>query len=325
MVTLKDVAREAGLTVTTVSRVLNNRGYISENAKEAVYAAMDKLNYRPNEVARSLSLQSTNTIGVIVPHIRHPYFAELISNIENYAAKHKYKILLCNSKETDEKEREYYQMCVSNRVAGIILCSGSVEIKEFHGGNFPIVTIERNLDNGTAAIECDNHEGGRIAAGHLIEQGCTRLLHFSGIYTKEMPADARTLGFKEMCEEQGIFYKEISTNEQQYEYMDYRNAIEEALRADESIDGIFASGDVIAAQILQVCAKLGRKVPEEIKVIGFDDVVVAGLTTPPLTTVHQPIKEMSKAAVDAIIDVNKGKRVEKRTILPIRLVKRETT
>ncbi len=325
MATLKDVAKEAGLTVTTVSRVLNNRGYISEHAKEAVYDAMKKMNYRPNEVARSLSLQSTNTIGVIVPHIRHPYFAELISNIENYAAKHTYKILLCNSKETDEKEREYYQMCVSNRVAGIILCSGSVEIKEFHGGNFPIVTIERNLDNGTAAIECDNYEGGRVAARHLIAQGCKRLVHFSGLYSKEMPADARTVGFKEVCEEQGVFFKEISTSEQQYEYMDYRNGIEEALKSEKNIDGIFASGDVIAAQILQVCARLGRRVPEDVKVVGFDDVVIAGLTTPPLTTIHQPIKEMAMAAVDAIIEVNKGETVSESTVLPIQLVKREST
>ena len=99
MATLKDVARETGLTVTTVSRVLNNRGYISEETREKVYEAMKKLNYRPNEVARSLSKKSTNTIGVIVPHIRHPYFSELISNLENEASKRGYKMILCNSQE----------------------------------------------------------------------------------------------------------------------------------------------------------------------------------------------------------------------------------
>ena len=123
MATLKDVAKETGLTVSTVSRVLNNRGYISEETRKKVYEAMKKLNYRPNEVARSLSKQTTNTIGVIVPHIRHPYFAELISNLESQAYHYDHKILLFNSQEKNEKEWEYMEMCTSNRVAGVILLS----------------------------------------------------------------------------------------------------------------------------------------------------------------------------------------------------------
>ena len=106
MATLKDVAKEAGLTVTTVSRIINNRGYISDKSREKVEQAMQKLNYQPNEVARSLSKQTTNTIGVIVPHISHPYFAELISQIEHYADKKNFKILLFNSRAKQEKEHE---------------------------------------------------------------------------------------------------------------------------------------------------------------------------------------------------------------------------
>lgn len=164
MATLKDVAKETGLTVTTVSHVLNNRGYISEETRKKVYDAMKKLNYHPNEVARSLSKQSTNTIGVIVPHIRHPYFAELISNLESQAYRHQHKILLFNSQEKNEKEYEYLEMCSSNRVAGIILCSGTVGVNEFQGLNVPLITIERFLENGTGAVECDNIQGGRLAA-----------------------------------------------------------------------------------------------------------------------------------------------------------------
>ncbi len=325
MATLKDVAREAGLTVTTVSRVLNNRGYISEAAKQAVEQAMEKLNYRPNEVARSLSKKYTNTIGVIVPHIRHPYFAELISNLEKYAAKKNYKILLCNSRAKDEKEREYYQMCRSNRVAGIVLCSGSVETREFHGGEFPIVTIERYLDNGTAAIECDNYEGGKLAARHLIEQGCKRILHFSGVSCNQMPADARTEGFLEVCIQNKVYFKEVLTSMEQYDDLEYHREIQLELEMDPSIDGIFASSDLIAAQVLQVCHKMGKKVPEELKVLGFDDVMLASLTTQALSTIHQPIKEMAKAAIDTIINSNDGKSVEKRRVFPVTVVKRETT
>ena len=131
MATIKDVAAETGLTVSTVSRVLNNRGYISDKTRKKVYDAMNKLNYTPNEVARSLSKKTNNTIGVIVPHIRHPYFSELISNLEMAAYEKNYKIFIFNSREKQEKENEYLEMCYSNLVAGVIMCSGSVHLNVF--------------------------------------------------------------------------------------------------------------------------------------------------------------------------------------------------
>lgn len=324
MATLKDVAKESGLTMGTVSRVLNNRGYISEATREKVYAAMKKLNYHPNEVARSLSKQSTNTIGVIVPHIRHPYFAELISNLENEAAKRGYKIILCNSKEKSEKEREYLEMCTSNRVAGIILCSGTVAVEEFNGSNIPLITIERYLENGTATVECDNRQGGQLAAKKLISSGCKKLLNFGGVYENAMPADMRATGFREVCEAAGIWAKEVQTSACQYNNLEYHDFIETTLLENEGVDGIFASSDVIAAQILQVCRKKGIRVPEDIKLIGFDDVNIASLTTPQITTIHQPIREMAEMAVTLLIQAKEGKLVPKRSTLPVMLIERES-
>ncbi len=325
MATLKDVAKETGLTVSTVSRVLNNRGYISEETRQNVYAAMKKLNYHPNEVARSLSKQSTNTIGVIVPHIRHPYFAELISNLESQAYRHKYKILLFNSKEKNEKEKEYLDMCTSYRVSGIILCSGTVAVEELKGLNVPLITIERYLESGTAAIECDNLQGGRLAAKHLIEAGCKNLIHFSGVYETAMPADSRASGFREICLANHVEYKEAVTNALQYNNLEYYDFIEAALRETPMADGVFASSDLIAAQVLQVCAGMGIRVPDQLKIVGFDDVNIASLTTPRITTIHQPVKEMAQLAIESLIAAYEGKIVPSRTILPVTLVKRETT
>ena len=340
MATLKDVARETGLTVTTVSRVLNNRGYISEETREKVYAAMKKLNYRPNEVARSLSKKSTNTIGVIVPHIRHPYFSELISNLENEASKRGYKMILCNSQEKENKEREYLEMCTSNRVAGIVLCSAGVAVEEFQGSNIPLITIERYMENGTASVECDNRQGGKLAAEHLIACGCKNLLHISGVYETAMPADDRALGFIEVCEKAGVSHWEVATNTYQYNNLEYHDFLEEVLKEnydvdntaenDENcgksrIDGIFASSDLIAAQVLQVCSKLGIRVPEDIKLVGFDDVNISSLTTPRITTIHQPIKEIAELTLELLINAQDGKTVAKRSLLPVSLVKREST
>ncbi len=315
MATLKDVARESGLTVGTVSRVLNNRGYISDKAREKVDAAMKKLNYRPNEVARSLSKSSTNTIGVIVPHIRHPYFTEMISNLENQAYKKGYKILLCNSRSIQEKEREYIEICTSNKVAGIILCSGTVPVEVFDEIGIPVVTIERFLDNGTAAVECDNRQGGALAAERLIAWN---------IGGQFMPADMRTEGFRKVCERENVPFVELLTEEIQYNSMKYGELIEDALQKYPETDGLFANSDVIAAQTLQTCRKLQIAVPERLKVIGFDDVFLATLTTPQLTTVHQPIKEMAEIAINLLHDSASGKLVPKRTVLPVCLTARET-
>lgn len=325
MATLKDVAKETGLTVSTVSRVLNNRGYISEATRQKVYDAMKKLNYRPNEVARSLSKQTTNTIGVIVPHIRHPYFAELISNIENQAYRYGLKILLFNSQEKNEREWEYMEMCTSNRVAGIILCSGTVGVEKFTGLNIPLITIERYLENGTAAVECDNLQGGRLAAKHLIECGCKNLIHISGVHETAMPADDRATGFREVCTQYGVNYQVADTSAFDYNHLEYHKILEKLLTENPDTDGIFASSDLIAAQLLQVCHRLKKDVPGQLKIVGFDDVNIASLTTPPITTIHQPIREMAKMAVELLVSASKGELVPNRTTLPVSLVVREST
>lgn len=325
MATIKDVAREAGLTVTTVSRVLNNRGYISDAAREKVNAAMEKLDYRPNEVARSLSKSKSNTIGLIVPHIIHPYFAKLISNIENEAGKIGYRIMLCNTKENTEKELEYLEMCRSNRVAGIVLCSPAVDAKKFEDLRIPLITIECSSERGDASIECDNFRGGELAAVHLADRGCKKILYFSGIVDMEMPADDREKGFTSMCEKLGIEYRVKKTEADLYYTMEYKEFIKKSVQEEENIDGIFASSDLIAAQVIQVLTKLNISIPKQMQLVGFDDVNISELTTPQITTVHQPIKEMAELAVRHIKDYNGKKALPKRTVFPVTLIKRETT
>ena len=148
MSTIVDVAKLAGVTLTTVSRVINNRGYISEKTRNKVNETMDMLGYQPNEIARQLTKQRINTIGIIVAHISHPYFSKLISNLENESAKSVYKIILCNNKEKAEKEKQYLDICKSNRVAGIILCSGNVESNNINTGNITVVLLEKNFEEG---------------------------------------------------------------------------------------------------------------------------------------------------------------------------------
>lgn len=325
MATIVDVARLAGVTPTTVSRVINNRGYISEKTKKRVHEVMDELGYQPNEIARSLTKQKSNTIGVIVPHISHPYFAKLISNLENEAAKKDYKIILCNSKEKAEKEKQYLDMCKSNRVAGIIICSGNVESNKINTGGIPVVLLEKNFEEGKLGIQCDNYQGGKLATEHLIECGCKKILHLSGVIDEEMPADNREKAFIDVCSKNEIEYFIKKYDIDTYNQMNYYDYIKAALNEIEGVDGIFASSDLIAAQVIQVCNEIKIRIPEDIKLVGFDDVDISQLTTPRITTVHQPIKEMARLSIELIDAKYNNIEVNEKNILSIKLIIREST
>lgn len=325
MATLKDVARESGLTVGTVSRVLNNRGYISEQTREKVYEVMKQLNYQPNEMARSLSKQKSNTIGLIVPHIMHPYFAKLISCIEAAASENKFKILLFSSKGKEEKEDEYIEMCKSNRVAGIMLCSARLRTEKFKELGCPLITIERSMDEATAGVECDNYQGGMLATRHLVERGCTHLLHIGGVHGQQMPADERKRAFEDVCRREGVSCVWVDPDKAEYADMSYYQLIRSALEQYPQTDGVFASSDVIAAQTIQVCHEKGIHVPEQMKIVGFDDVMIAELTSPGITTVRQPVKEMAEMAVSMMVQAVNGTLVPARSLFPVALIERGST
>lgn len=377
MATIKDVAREAGLAVGTVSRVLNNRGYISDNAREKVNEAVKKLNYQPNEMARSLQKKRSNLIGVIVPHIAHPYFSSLISNIEEAAWKKDYRILLLNSKGIPTREVEFMDLCSRNQVVGIILCSGNMDIRtqyiennlststlnsgevptpnssEVPTSNFgeeskslsnrppislieerlqegsistiPIVTIERKLQGGDAAIECDNEEGGRLAANHLIDRGCRHPLHISGIACTNMPAEKREQGFVAACRERGVEPRVVKFTFKEYRLQQAEENLKHLLKENPETDGIFASDDILAVELLRACLKSRIPVPDRMKIVGFDGTDITIFSPVSITTIRQPIKEMAERAVSYISQMVDHKQVPVRTILPVELLVRETT
>lgn len=326
MATLKDVAKEAGLAVTTVSRIINNRGYISDASRKKVEDAMKKLNYQPNELARSLQKKATNTIGLIVPFIAHPYFSKVIYYVERAAEKYGYKLMLRNSRGQEERVRESLEMFVSNRLAGVIICTADLSEEIFRTYEIPIIGYERYLQYGEASVECDNYEGGMLAARHLIDQGCKKIVHLGDTDPNViMPAHDRGIGFEKECLKSGISYKMalynvVGLKEEEHDKMLAR-LVEENLDAD----GIFCTNDVLAAKTIRILEKHGKRVPEDVKIVGFDDVFISELTSPSLTTIHQPVKEMAELCVSLINDIDHNKIVPKRTLLPVELIVREST
>lgn len=323
MATIKDVAKTAGVTVTTVSRVLNNRGYISQATRKRVYEAIEALNYQPNEIARSLFRRKSNIIGLIVPNVSHPFFAELTNFIEYYAYEAGYKILICNSYQDSTKEKAYVEMLKKNQVDGIIMGSHTIETSEYLNPSLPIVAIDRNFDNKIPFVTSDNYNGGELAANLLIDKGCRKLAHISGPLEINTPANKRCEAFIDMVSEGKVKYviKEAKLDI----FESYQKLAYELFKEHPDIDGVFASSDMIAAAIIRVAKEIGKAIPKDLKIIGYDDISLASLIEPPLTTIRQPIKQIGELAVKIMIDKIQGKEVVVENILPISLIERKTT
>lgn len=324
MSTIKDVAAKAGVTATTVSRVLNNRGYISNETRKKVYWAMSELNYRPNEMARFLSKQQTNYLGIILPSVEHPYFGKILHWFEHYATLQGYKVMVCISADSREKELEYIDMLHSNRVMGIVLCSRSGKLLDNFDASCPVITFERELCESIPSILCDNFQGGMQATQCLIDAGCKHVAIFAGAPELELPANLRVEAFTRTCAERGVVGEVIYTDEEAFRSNDYESYILKTLQENPNLDGVFATSDVMAAQIIRVCHKLGKYIPEDICVIGFDDVYPSMITYPAITTIHQPVEEMCRYAVEMIVKKVNKEMVPSKVVLPVSLVRRES-
>jgi LacI family sucrose operon transcriptional repressor len=325
MANIKDVAEKAGVTVTTVSRVMNNRGYISEKTRESVAKAMEELHYQPNELARALFRRRSNMLGLLLPSISHPFFAELTDQIESQAFKSGYKVLICNSQQDSGKEQEYLHMLKRNQVDGIIMGSHTLDVSAYASISMPIVAIDRFLSDTIPYISSDNYAGGRLATELLVSKGCRHLAHISGPLRLNTPANRRCSAFVDVAKERGIPYKVLETQLNNFEREEYEKLIHMLFDEYPDVDGIFASSDVIAACIIEVCVGMGKRIPQDIKVVGYDDIFLAAMFVPAISTIHQPIEEIARLAVEFIDRLREGETVPMENILPVKLIERKST
>lgn len=325
MPSLKDVAKKAGVSLTTVSRVLNNRGYISEETRKKVYKAMEELNYQPNEIARALFKKRSYFIGLIIPDISHPFFAEITKYIEYYASLKGYKIFLCNSYLDGKKEKEYIEMLKRHQVDGIIMGSHTLDVEDYKSVNLPIVALDRYISDDIPYITSDNFTGAVMATNLLIERGCKYLAHISGPLELNTPANDRYYGFLKVVKEKNIEYVVVETKLNKFEIEEYEKIITELFEKHTNIDGIFASSDMIAATVIKVADYFKKRVPEDLKVVGFDDINIASLFRPSITTVKQYKDKIAEKVIEVLINKIEGKEVDKKYVLPISLIEREST
>ena len=324
MASIREVAKRAGVSPATVSRVINGTARVDEEKRERVEKAIEETGFRPNELARALYRKSSKIIGVIVPDIENPFFSELAKAIEKEAYEQEYRILLCNSDDQKEKELANLQMLAQLQADGVILMTNTGEKSQsYEAVSMPIVFVDRRLDEmgQTSVIEADHYAGGKLAAEHLIACGCRKITCIRG--PQELSSGKKRYeGYREVCRQYSMKERFVDST---YKYEDGAKAAEEVLRRYPDTDGIIACNDMTAVSVYKVLQKRGYRVPEDIQIIGFDGVKFGCFLTPELTTVAQPIKEMGKCAVQMILGTVKELPRDREMKFPVMLIKGETT
>ena len=324
MASIREVAKRAGVSPATVSRVINGTARVDEEKRERVEKAIEETGFRPNELARALYRKSSKIIGVIVPDIVNPFFSELAKAIEKEAYEQEYRILLCNSDDQKEKELANLQMLAQLQADGVILMTNTGEKSQsYEAVSMPIVFVDRRLDEmgQTSVIEADHYAGGKLAAEHLIACGCRKITCIRG--PQELSSGKKRYeGYREVCRQYSMKERFVDST---YKYEDGAKAAEEVLRRYPDTDGIIACNDMTAVSVYKVLQKRGYRVPDDIQIIGFDGVKFGRFLTPELTTVAQPIKEMGKCAVQMILGTVKELPRDREMKFPMMLIKGETT
>ncbi|NME82687.1 LacI family DNA-binding transcriptional regulator [Clostridium sp. SM-530-WT-3G] len=323
---IQDVAKLAGVSPTTVSRVLNDRGYISAETKEKVNKAMKELNYYPNDVARSLYNKRTNLIGIILPTTSNPFFGELTFYIETICNSLGYKVLLCNSLNNIDKEKNYLEMLMRNQVDGIIVGTHNQGILDYKNDNLAVVSIDTDLSENIPIIGSDNYNGGKIATELLISKGCTKIINIDGEFCLRTMARLRKTAYEDIMKANKmtpITYEIKSA-------FDGGNQIEIAnkiLDEHPDVDGVFATNDLFAASFINEARKRGKRIPEDIKVVGYDGTETSRSLLPNLTTIKQPIELIARKSIEVLIEEIEEDYTNKKAkiALPVLLLEGKTT
>lgn len=321
MATIKDVAKKANVSVATVSRVINKKGYVNEETRALVENAIHKLNYIPNELARSLFNKHSKLIGVLVPHFDTQFYAELIEGIENSAMRLGYKIMLSNTQDNAKREKDYIHIYSQYNIDGIIVASNAHNVEQLIKSDLPIVTVDHILSENIPSITSNNILGGIIAAQKLISGGARYILELRGP-SFLLTVSERSLGFRQVLVQNNIPYISYDT--------DLLNpsidVITQIIQDHPEIDAVFATSDFLAIHAQNILQKLGRKVPEDVQIVGFDNIVYTKLVSPTITTIEQPIRRMGELALESLVKLlNDEPLGDFHSVLDVKLIEREST
>jgi len=329
MATIHDVAKLAGVAPITVSRVINNSGYINENTREKVEAAIVKLGYVPNVLARSLKSKRTNTLALVFTDITNPFFTIIARGVEDTAGDAGFNVIFCNTDESQEKEDNYVQVILQKQVDGILLVpagSNTKSIQIIKDQGTPLVILDRRIDSTDVDIvRGDSIGGARLLTQHLIDLGHRHIALINGPKNVSTSED-RLIGYKQVMEENGL-----KGNIQGY-YGNFSQASGDNLtriifEKEPKPTAIFATNNLIAIGALRALNELGYRIPNDVALVSFDDIPENLTMFPFMTAVSQPSYEMGKSATELLISrIKNGSNTDYREIIfPVVFIKRDSS
>lgn len=328
---IKTIAKKCNVSIATVSRVINNSGYVSKENHRLIKEAIKELNYTPNKIASNLRKKNSSTIGLIVPDIANDFFSSLALTIENKLQKNNFSLFLCNTQENIEKEKFYIQSLLENKVEAIILTSSNLGAINQLLSNIqvPVLLIDRYENapgnDNIISVVSDNTNGAMLAGKYLIDRGADKILYLRDTKNIE-PEWHRENGISRVVKETSVNKKiEFQIHKT---IGDSRNARENIKKIFQnySFNGVFCSNDIIALGALKGLTDLNIKVPREVQLIGFDGLKLGEYFTPSLTTIYQDIQKMGEMATEMVIRMIRHEQiVDKHITIPTKLIKRETT
>lgn len=329
-VTLKDISQEAGVDIATVSRALNDNYGVHKDTRERILAVAKRLNYRVNLMAKGLAVGRSHTLGLLVPDIGNPFVTELVRGAEDAAYAAGYHILLCNSYLDATREVQYMHSLLDKRVEGILMHSvqslTKEEVKELIGSGIPIVLLQQSPGTSVfSGVSVDNFLGGMLAGNHLVELGHRKMAYLNGPRGHANFTE-RAKGFTKAATSAKHSVNPIVLNGPPNFDGGYQMA-KKLLAQHPEVTAIFAANDVTAFGIARAVYEAGLSIPEDISLVGFDNVELANVVRPPLTTIHQPKYEMGHAAVEILLGLaGKGSQgVPEHREFGVRLVTRSST
>lgn len=327
MATMRDVAQAAGVSVTTVSHVINGTRFVSEELRQRVQRAMQELSYHPNVLARSLRQGITHTIGLVVPDNSNPFFAEVARVVETRGFENGYSCILCNSDGELERELTYVSLLLAKQVDGIVFIAASSQsehIALLTDQHIPAVVADRRmLDGDVDVVLVDNYRGGCLATEYLISLGHRRIGIITGPSDTTPSAD-RVRGYWDTLNAAGTPVDESLMVKGDFRYHSGAAGARQLLSLPDPPTAIFACNDAMAMAAMAAIRERGLSIPGEMSVVGFDDIPQASFTSPPLTTVAQPIEEIGRVATDLLMERMSGdaSRPHQTVILDVKLVVR---
>lgn len=327
---IKKIAELSGVSVATVSRVINNTGRFSEATRKRVMDIIEEYDYKPNMIAKSLRVSKSKTIGVTVPDISNGFFSEVVSEIEKFFYGHGYSVFICNTNNSEEKEKEYLKSLKAKLVDGVICISGNSEIHEnLIEYGVPIVYINNAASKDAYCIESDHYRGGFIAGEALIKRGCKKIVVLTNNKSDRASKD-KLRGFEAVSHKYGIeFNSDLIIRMPRIEgnFEDSFKAVNNLLDSNIEFDGIFATNDWRAHGALVALEHRKIPVPQKVKIVGYDGTYVSKYCNPTISTIFQDKKALALKSSEVLLAIMDGRELEDEShiLVPVEFIERQTT